>query len=368
MKFSKLLSPHTLGKVKLKNRVVMAPLTRSRADAATNVPNSLMATYYGQRAGAGLIVTEGTSPSPNGLGYPRIPGCYNRAQAEGWKCVTDAVHEKGGRIFLQIMHCGRVSHPDNMPAGGRVLAPSAVPFKELKMYVDGKGELDIPLATPMTTTDITEVVEEYANTARLAVEVGGFDGVEIHCANGYLLEQFISPVTNKRDDQFGGSLENRLRLVRNVTEAIVAAIGADRVGMRVSPYGVLNEMGNYDSTEETHVRLAEIVSEIGIVYLHTVDHVGMGAPEVPDSIKQKLRATFKNNLILSGNYDALEADKDISADKGDLVAFGRPFISNPDLVERFRENARLALPEQETFYTPGPEGYIDYPFLVKAGA
>lgn len=366
MKLSKLLSPYTLGNTELKNRVVMAPLTRSRADAGTNVPNTLMATYYGQRAGAGLIITEGTSPSPNGLGYPRIPGCFNHGQAEGWKLVTDAVHEKGGRIFLQIMHCGRVNHPHNMPAGGRVLAPSAVPFENLKMYVDGKGELDIPLATPMTIDDITEVVEEYTNTAKLAVEVGGFDGVEIHCANGYLLEQFISPVTNKREDQFGGSVENRLRLVRNVTEAIAAAIGADRIGMRVSPYGVLNEMGNYDSTEATHVRLAEIVNEIGIAYLHTVDHVGMGAPEVPDSIKQKLRATFCNTLILSGNYDAIEADKDVAANKGDLVAFGRPFISNPDLVERFREGARLALPEQETFYTPGPVGYIDYPFLVKA--
>ncbi len=341
----------------------MAPLTRSRA--IDNIPNSLMATYYGQRAGAGLIITEGTSPSPNGLGYPRIPGCFTPEQARGWKLTTDAVHEKGGRIFLQIMHTGRVSHPGNMPAGAEVLAPSAVPFADLKMYVDGKGELPIPLARPMNVQDIVDVVEEYAATAKLAVEIGGFDGVEIHAANGYLLEQFISPITNKRDDQFGGSIENRLRLVRNVMEAVVAAIGADRVGMRVSPYGVLNEMGEYDSIEETYQRLAAMANDAGIAYLHTVDHVGMGAPAVPESIKRSLRDTFNRTLILSGNYDAIEAENDLQANKGDLVAFGRPFISNPDLVERFRQDARLQLPKQDTFYTPGPVGYIDYPFLVK---
>ncbi len=363
MKDQTLFSSYSLGDIPLKNRIVMAPLTRSRA--TDNLPNSLMATYYGQRAGAGLIITEGTSPSPNGLGYPRIPGCFTHEQAAAWKQVTTAVHEKGGRIFLQIMHTGRVSHPDNLPAGGRVLAPSAVPFDQLKMYVDGKGELPIPLAEEMTIDDITAVVAEYANTAKLAVETGGFDGVEIHAANGYLLEQFISPVTNKRDDQFGGSIENRLRLVRNVAEAIVAAIGAHRVGMRISPYGVLNEMGTYAEVEPTYVRLAEMANEIGLTYLHTVDHEGLGAPAVPDSIKRKLRATFKNTLILSGNYDALRATNDLRADKGELVAFGRPFISNPDLPERFREDAQLLLPNQDTFYTPGPVGYIDYPFLVK---
>jgi len=356
----KLLDTYDLGDTTLKNRVVMAPLTRSRA--LENVPNTLMATYYRQRAGAGLIITEGTAPSPNALGYPRIPGCYNNVQAMGWKMVTDAVHEAGGKIFLQIMHTGRVSHPGNMPAGAEVLAPSAVPFEDLKMYVDGEGELDIPLAKPMTIDDITEAVEEYVNTAKLAVGAG-FDGVEIHCANGYLLEQFISPVTNKREDRFGGSVDNRLRFIRNVTEAIVVAIGKERVGMRVSPYGVLNEMGEYDSTEETHLRLAEINNEIGITYMHMVDHEGMGAPPVPGTIKEKMRKTFKGTLILSGNYDATEASNDIKAGKCDLVAFGRPFISNPDLVDRFKKDARLTLPEQETFYTPGPVGYIDYPLL-----
>lgn len=341
----------------------MAPLTRSRA--IDNLPNSLMANYYGQRADAGLIITEGTSPSPNGLGYPRIPGCFTHEQAKGWKLTTDAVHEKGGRIFLQMMHTGRVSHPDNMPTGAEVLAPSAVPFENLKMYVDGKGELPIPLARPMEIDDITKVVAEYAETAKLAVEIGGFDGVEIHAANGYLLEQFISPITNKREDQYGGNIENRLRLVQNVMEAVVAGIGAERVGMRVSPYGVLNEMGAYDSVEETYLQLAELANKAGLVYLHTVDHAGMGAPAIPESIKQGLRDAFNGTLIISGNYDATKAENDLVADKGDLVAFGRPFISNPDLVERFRQGARLQLPEAGTFYTPGPVGYIDYPFLVK---
>ncbi len=231
---NQLFSPYPLGNVELKNRIVMAPLTRSRA--IDNLPNSLMANYYGQRADAGLIITEGTSPSPNGLGYPRIPGCFTHEQAKGWKLTTDAVHEKGGRIFLQMMHTGRVSHPDNMPTGAEVLAPSAVPFENLKMYVDGKGELPIPLARPMEIDDITKVVAEYAETAKLAVEIGGFDGVEIHAANGYLLEQFISPITNKREDQYGGNIENRLRLVQNVMEAVVAGITSEPVGLRVIPH------------------------------------------------------------------------------------------------------------------------------------
>ncbi len=358
-----LLSEYKLGDITLKNRVVMAPMTRSRAE--DNVPNSMMATYYGNRAGAGLIITEGTSPSFNGLGYPRIPGNFSIEQMEGWKKVTKAVHDKGGKIFLQLMHCGRVSHPDNLPEGGRVLAPSAVEMTDTQMYVDGKGLLDIPLATEMSIDDITFTVKEYANSAKLAIDAG-FDGVELHAANGYLLEQFIHPKTNLRNDQFGGSVENRLRFVRDVTEATVAAIGADRVGMRISPYGYFNELGPFDGTDETFVKLAEILNEIGIVYLHIVDHEAMGAPAVPEAIKTKLRETFKNTFVLSGGYDAHEAENDLAADKGDLVAFGRPYIANPDLVKRFREGAELAIPNQETFYTPGPEGYLTYPSLAES--
>lgn len=358
---NKLLTPYTLGEIELKNRIVMAPMTRNRATG--NIPNSMMATYYGQRAGAGLIITEGTSPSPNGLGYPRIPGCFNEEQAAGWKLVTDAVHEKGGKIFLQIMHTGRVSHPDNLPAGGRVVAPSAVALEQTKMYVDGKGELPVPLAEVMNVEDITEAVEEYAHCAKLAISAG-FDGVELHAANGYLLDQFINPLSNRREDQFGGSVNNRLRFVRNVAEAVVAAVGKERTGMRISPYGVFNDLGAFEGVDETFWELARMVNDVGLLYLHLVDHSGMGAPEVPATIKKELREAFRGTVILSGNYDALRADLDLRQQKGDLVAFGRPFIANPDLVTRFREAAELAVPDYDTFYTPGPDGYIDYPVLV----
>lgn len=357
-----LFTEYDLGDLSLKNRIVMAPMTRSRA--LGNVPNDLMATYYGQRAGAGLIITEGTSPSPDGLGYPRIPGCFTTEQAESWKLVTDAVHAKGGTIFLQIMHTGRVSHPDNLPAGGRVVAPSSVELTGTKMYVDGKGELDIPLAAEMSVEDITTAVAEYAHCAKLAIEAG-FDGVELHAANGYLLDQFINPISNKRDDQYGGDIEDRLRFVRNVAEATVAAIGPERVGMRISPYGVFNELGAFDDTDATFIRLAEIMNEVGITYLHLVDHSGMGAPEVPAGLKGKLRDTFANTFILSGNYDAERAGKDLEAKRGDLVAFGRPFISNPDLAKRMEKGAELQAADHNTFYVPGAAGYTDYPTLAE---
>ncbi|THH40652.1 alkene reductase [Neolewinella litorea] len=358
-----LLSEYQLGQTQLANRVVMAPLTRSRAEG--NVPNDMMATYYGNRAGAGLIISEGTSPSVNGLGYPRIPGSFSTEQIEGWKKVTRAVHDQGGKIFMQLMHCGRVGHPDNVPAGGRVLAPSPVEMTETKMYVDGKGLLDIPVAHEMSIEDITLTIEEYANAAKLAIEAG-FDGVELHAANGYLLEQFMHPKTNRRSDQYGGSVENRLRFLRNVAEATVAAIGGDRVGVRLSPYGVFNEMGSFDTVDETFVSAARLLDEIGVTYLHLVDQEDMGAPPVPEAIKAKIRETFSRSLILAGGYDAHRAEQDVSSDRCDLVAFGRPFIANPDLVERFREGAELNVPDYDTFYTPGPEGYITYPTLAES--
>jgi N-ethylmaleimide reductase len=357
---NQLFTTYTLGDLTLKNRAVMAPMTRSRAIG--NVPNELMATYYGQRAGAGLIITEGTSPSPNGLGYPRIPGCFNEEQAAGWKLVTDAVHEKGGKIFLQIMHTGRVTHPDNLPAGGRVLGPSAIGLEQTKMYVDGQGELPIPTAQAMSLEDIDEAVAEYVNCAKLAIEAG-FDGVELHGANGYLIDQFINPISNQRNDQYGGIIENRLRFARRVAEAVVEAIGKKRTGIRISPYGVFNELGAFEGVDETFIELAKMVSDIGLVYLHVVDHSGMGAPEVPASLKEQLRKAFRGTYLLSGNYDAARAHQDLGADKGDLVAFGRPFIANPDLVNRYQKNLEIAAPDFNTFYTPGPEGYTDYPAL-----
>lgn len=362
---SKLFSPFTLAGTELKNRVVMAPLTRSRA--IDNIPNELMAEYYAQRAGAGLIITEGTSPSPNGVGYPRMPGVYNQAQAEAWKSVTDAVHGQGGKIFMQLMHSARVSHPDNLPAGARVLGPSAVPLTDTQMYVDGKGQLPIPVASPMTIDDIKDAIAEYARGAKLAV-AAGFDGVELHAANGYLIDQFLNPISNQRTDQYGGSTENRLRLFRDIAEATVAAVGKEKVGVRFSPYGVFNELGEFEDLENTFVGAARIAKELGLTYIHLVDHEAMGTPPVPDSIKEKMYAAFGGPLILSGGYDRNRAEADLEAGKGDLVAFGRPFIANPDLVERMKQNAPLNEPDPNTFYTPGKEGYTDYPTLEEEKA
>lgn len=359
----KIFEKYQLGNIELANRIVMAPMTRSRA--IDNIPNALMAAYYTQRAGAGLIITEGTSPSPNGLGYPRIPGAYSEAQTEGWRGVTEAVHAAGGKIFLQIMHTGRVSHPLNMPIGSEVLAPSAIGIKEGEMYTDAAGNQSYPQPKEMTAEDIKTTIQEYVTTAKNAI-TAGFDGVELHGANGYLIEQFINPGTNQRTDKYGGSIENRLRFVLEVAEQVVAAIGKDKTAIRVSPYGAFNGMEAYDELDETYGLLAEKLSDMGLVYLHLVDHSSMGAPEVPNRIKEILRNKFTQTFILSGGYDKERAEKDLQAGKGDLVAFGRPWIANQDLVERFREDAPLEEPDGDTFYTPGSEGYIDYPALEEA--
>ncbi|MEM6347977.1 MAG: alkene reductase [Bacteroidota bacterium] len=358
----KLFSPFALGNIELKNRVVMAPLTRTRA--LGNIPNELMAEYYGQRAEAGLIITEGTSPSPNGLGYPNIPGVFSEAQVAGWRKVTDTVHEKGGRIFVQIMHTGRVSHPDNLPEGGRVLGPSAVP-SGVEMYtLKGKKEV-LPTPEAMSAADIEEAIEEYVQAAKNAI-AAGFDGVELHGANGYLIEQFIHPHTNQREDEFGGSLEKRAQFALSVARRVVDAIGADKVGIRLSPFGQNNNLPAYDTVEPTYLYLAEKLSEIGILYIHTVDHSSMGAPVVPLAFKQRLRAAFQGKIILSGGYDAERAEADLQADLGDVVAFGRPFIGNPDLVERLKSNAPFNELDPSTFYGLDAKGYTDYPFLEKA--
>lgn len=355
-----LFEPVTLGPIALSNRAVMAPMTRSRAIG--NVPNGLMVEYYRERAGAGLIITEGTSPSPNGLGYPRIPGIFDERQAEGWRRVTEAVHEEGGRIFVQLMHTGRVGHPANLPEGARVLAPSAVPLEDTKMWVDGEGELAIPVAEEMTGAEIRQAIAEYVDASRLAMEAG-FDGVELHGANGYLIQQFLHPGTNRRDDGWGGRVENRLRFALEVAESVAGEIGADRLGIRLSPYGVFNEMPHHEEVDETYERLVRGLSDLGLVYVHIVDHSAMGASEVPDAIKRRIRETFDGAIILSGGYDFERANDDLAADKGDLVAFGRSFLANPDLLERFRRGAELNEPRPELLYTPGPEGYVDYPTL-----
>lgn len=341
------------------NRIAMAPLTRTRAIG--NIPNDLMATYYGQRVSAGLIITEGTSPSPNGLGYPNIPGVFSKAQIAGWQKITQTVHEKEGRIFLQIMHTGRVSHPDNLPEGATVLAPSAV-NPGVEMYTLKGEKKALPTPQPMTAEDIAQAIGEYVQAAKNAIEAG-FDGIELHGANGYLIEQFIHPHTNRRTDAYGGNLKARMRFGLEVARGVVDAIGADRVGIRLSPFGLSNGLTPYDETEAAYLYLAEQLDEIGLVYIHLVDHSSMGAPEVPASFKARMRAAFNGVLILSGGYNATRAEEDVEGGWGDLVAFGRPFIANPDLVERFRLNAALNVGDPSTYYGPDEKGYTDYPTL-----
>ena len=357
---SLLFSKTTLGALPLKNHLVMAPLTRSRATG--NVPNDLMAEYYGQRAGMGLIITEGTSPSPNGLGYARIPGIFSQEQVVGWKKVTDAVHSKGAKIFVQLMHTGRIGHQLNLPKGGRIVAPSAIAAAG-QMFTDAEGMKDHPVPEAMSEADIMMTTAEYVNAATNAVKAG-FDGVELHGANGYLLEQFIRPNSNVRTDQYGGSIENRARFVLEVAEAVVAAVGKDKVGIRLSPYGVFNDMPLYPEMEADYTYLAGKLNALGLAYIHLVDHSAQGAPKVPDSIKATFRSTFKQTLILSGGYDVARAEADLAAGRADLIAFGKPILANPDLVERWKAGAGLNAPDMATFYTPGPKGYTDYPALV----
>ena len=358
---SLLYSKTTLGPLTLQNHLVMSPLTRSRA--TENVPNALMVEYYAQRAGAGLIITEGTSPSPNGLGYPRIPGIFSAAQVEGWKKVTAAVHARGAKIFVQLMHTGRIGHPNNLPAGAKVVGPSAVAAAG-EMYTDAEGLKAHPAPHAMTAADVKAAIEEYVHASKNAI-AAGFDGVELHGANGYLIEQFIRPNSNQRTDEYGGSIENRARFGLEVAKAVSDAIGKDKVGIRLSPYGAFNDMPAYPEMEADYGYLARKLNELGIVYVHLVDHSSMGAPAVPQSIKDTFRREFKRTLILSGGYDAARAEADLAAGKADLIAFGKPFLANPDLVERFKSGAALNPFDMSTFYTPGPKGYTDYPVLAK---
>jgi N-ethylmaleimide reductase len=355
-----LFTPFRLGRIELRNRAVMSPLTRSRS--LGNVPGELGATYYGQRAAdAGLIVTEGTSPSPNGLGYPRIPGLFNAEQVRGWRLTTDAVHARGGRIFVQLMHTGRVAHEKNLAPGGRVLAPTAMDLPGQTMWVDALGA-QVPLtpATEMSEADIEHAIEEYVSSAKLAIDAG-FDGVELHGANGYLLEQFLNATSNHRTDAWGGTIEKRARFGFEVARRTAAAIGGDRLGIRMSPYGTNGGMKPDPEVETAYPYFAEKMREAGLVYIHVVDHSSIGAPPVSDSVKAGIRARFGGTIILAGGYDLAKAEADLQAKKGELVAFGRGYLANPDYLARAKAGRPLNAPDFATFYTPGPKGYTDYP-------
>jgi N-ethylmaleimide reductase len=349
--------PYTLGRITLANHIVMAPMTRSRAEG--NVPNELLTEYYRQRASAGLIITEGTSPAPGGLGYARIPGLFNQEQVAGWSRVTRAVHDAGGHIFVQLMHTGRIFHPLNLPEGAEGVAPSAIAAAG-DMWTD-QEQLQ-PNATPraLRADELPAVRDEYVKSATLAIEAG-FDGVELHGANGYLLEQFLHPATNQRTDDYGGSVANRARFVLEVVRAVADAIGADRTAIRLSPWGVNGDLPHHPQIDATYEHLAAELQKIGIVYVHVVNHESMGAPPVPAHTVDAIRRSFTNTLILGGGLQTLDAIDAALAGNADLVSIGRPFIANPDLVQRLKTGTPLAALDPATLYTPGPKGYVDYP-------
>ncbi|WP_291721289.1 alkene reductase [Bernardetia sp.] len=348
-----------LGNTTLQNRVVMAPLTRSRA--IDNIPNDLMAKYYAQRSGAGLIITEGTSPSPNGLGYPRIPGAFSDEQTKGWAKVAEEVHKGGAKIFMQLMHTGRVSHPLNMAKDAKVLGTTENPVSG-QMYTDQEGLKAYPPAKLMTEDEIKSTIQEYVDSAKNAIKAG-FDGVELHAANGYLMEQFLNPVVNGLQNSYNGNDEARAKFVLETAKATIAEIGAEKTGIRISPFGVFNDTGSFEGIEDFYENLAKELGKLGLAYIHIVDHSPMGAPEVPRSMKEKIRDAFGGTIIISGGYDKERAEKDLKDGLGHLVAFGRSFIANPDLVERMKQNATINEPNPDTFYTSGAEGYTDYPTL-----
>ena len=355
-----LLTPIQLGPYSLPNRVVMAPLTRNRAGEG-NVPGKLNATYYAQRAGAGLIITEASQIAPEGLGYPQTPGIYSPEQVEGWKLITEAVHSHGGHIFLQLWHVGRISHPDLQPGGALPVAPSAIaPIGEASTYTGPK-----PFVTPraLETAEIPGIIELYRKGAENAL-AAGFDGVEIHSANGYLLDQFLQDGTNQREDIYGGSIENRSRLLLEVIEAVTSVWGAERVGVRLSPSGVFNDMAD-SNPQALFTYIVNALNRFGLAYLHLVepraseDGVGQNA----ELNCAYFRSIFQGTIISAGGYDRELAETAIARGDADLIAFGRWYISNPDLVDRFALNVRLNPYDRSTFYGGDEKGYTDYPTL-----
>ena len=354
-----IFSKYKLGDLELSNRMVMAPMTRCRA-IAENVPNPLAVIYYTQRASAGLIITEGSQVSPHGVGYVRTPGIYSPLQVPGWKKVTEAVHKAGGKIFLQLWHVGRVSHPDFL-SGELPVAPSALPVEGEVHTPLGKKKFVIPRALELD--EIPGIIEQFRKGAQNA-KSAGFDGVEIHGANGYLLDQFLRDGSNRRTDKYGGSFENRLRLPLEVTEAVVSVWGFDRVGYRISPHFSLNSMSD-TNPRQTYSLFAKELNNIGIGYIHMVEPVGgrMGVTAMDAKLAPIIHDIFEGTLILNGGYDSSSGNEVIEKGDADLISFGVPFLANPDLPERFKQNTPLNQPDIATFYMGEEKGYIDYPKL-----
>jgi len=353
-----LFEPHTLGGLTLANRIVMAPLTRNRAGAGL-VPNELAATYYAQRASAGLIIAEATQVSAQAQGYQDTPGLYTPEQIAGWRKVTDAVHAKGGRIFVQLWHVGRVSHVDVQPGGTAPVAPSAIRAATKTFVNNGFADVSEPRALELD--ELPGIVNDFRQAAANAI-AAGFDGVEIHGANGYLLEQFIKDGANQRTDAYGGSVENRARLLLEVVAAVIKEIGADRTGVRISPVSPANGISSSDPQPQ-YDYIVEQLSALGIVYLHVVEGATAGPRDVAPFDYDALRRRFKQTYLANNGYDLELATARLNEGKAELFAFGRPFISNPDLVERLKTEAPLAPLNPATLYGGGAAGYIDYPTI-----
>lgn len=351
-------SKHILGDIILKNRIVMAPMNRNRA--LNNQPNALMTEYYAQRSNAGLIITEGTAPSADGLGHARMPGIYTKSQIQAWRQITNAIHENGGKVFLQLMHTGRVGHAFNLPAGARVLAPSAVAATG-QVWTDRIGWADYPVPQEMTLEDIEEAKYEFTEAAVNAM-TAGFDGVELHAGDGYLFEQFLSPKTNRRTDVYGGSITSRSRFLLEVVSSISDAIGKDQVGVLLSPYNMTNDMAVHDDTDAMYQHLATELNELGVIYLHLQDRSGLGEPALPATLKQIIREKFHRTIIFTGGYNLSKAEQDISHGLVDLVGFDKLYVNNPDLATRLRKNYPLnSILDFSTLYTSGERGYTNYP-------
>ncbi|WVV49112.1 alkene reductase [Pseudomonas sp. NA13] len=358
-----LFTPYTLGDLTLSNRVVLAPLTRNRAGQGF-VPSEFAATYYSQRASAGLLISEASQVSQQGQGYQDTPGIYTQAQIDGWRTVTEAVHAKGGRIFLQLWHVGRVSHVDLQANGVAPVAPSAL-RPATKVFVNNSFE-DVSEPRALDISELPGIINDFRQAAANAI-AAGFDGVEIHGANGYLLDQFIKDGANVRTDAYGGSIENRARLLLEVTAAVVEEVGANRTGLRISPVSPANGVSS-SAPQAQFDYLVEQLNALDIVYLHVVEGATGGPRDVAPFDFAALRQRFKNTYIANNGYDLELATSRLVEDKADLIAFGRPFIGNPDLVERLRTGSPLSAFNPATLYGGGATGYIDYPTLAESSA
>lgn len=344
-----LFDPITLGDIDCANRVFMAPMTRSRAGEG-DAPTDMNALYYGQRAGAGLIISEGVYPNFDGKGYVRTPGIVTDAQIAGWKLVADAVHAKGGKFVMQIMHCGRVASHHNKPAGSQTFAPSPIQAKG-EMYTDAAGMAEFDVPEEMSAAQIKQTISDFGTATKNAL-AAGCDGVELHCTSGYLPAQFLSTGTNKREDEYGGSLENRLRFVVETLEAMIAQAGAGRVGIRICPGNPFNDLSDVNP-EETFRALIEAINPMELAYLHVI-RMKAGVDNIA------LASAFNGPVILNDSYDLERGNRAIASGQADAISFGRHFISNPDLVEKFNTGQDLTKPDYKSMYTPGPKGYVDY--------